>query len=561
MSTPDATIPEQILLGRILTLDDAGTVGGAIAIAKDRVLAVGTRDEILTRRGPTTVVNDLGDATVIPGFNDAHAHMEREGMKSFRPSLAGLGSVADILRRIEAIATIAPRGSWIVTMPIGQPPHYFDALNQLAEKRMPTRQELDRAAPYHPVCIPGLFGNWGAPPGHTALNSSALALNRIDRDTVPRCKGLEICVDEHGDPTGVIIERNSRPTVEFDLLPAVPRFGFEDRLEGLRRAIALYHAKGTTSVYEGHGSAPEIIATYRRLWELGELTMRAGLVVSPTWSNLVEAERAMRDWLAYARGRGFGDPMLRISGIHVAYGGDEVVADLARRNLPDTGWSGFVEQAVTPGDFEALCMLAARFDLRLHTIIGDQLDELVPILRRVADRIPIADRRWVVEHIGLARPDDLRALKALGLTVTLIPVYYLWKGGGRYLALEPSDAALVAPARQLLELGVPVSAGTDNIPYDPMTTLWAMAARQERVTGNVIGADARLSQEQALRLLTVNGAWLTFDEPVKGPLTPGRYADLAVLSNDPLTTELAALRDIQCRATMVGGRLVHGALG
>jgi hypothetical protein len=88
-----------------------------------------------------------------------------------------------------------------------------------------------------------------------------------------------------------------------------------------------------------------------------------------------------------------------------------------------------------------------------------------------------------------------------------------------------------------------------------------MAARQERVTGNAIGADARLSQEQALRLLTVNGAWLTFDEPVKGPLTPGRYADLAVLSNDPLTTELAALRDIQCRATMVGGRLVHGALG
>ncbi|MEJ0072344.1 MAG: amidohydrolase [Pseudomonadota bacterium] len=555
-----STTPEKILLGRILTLDDAGTVGEAIAIADGRVLAVGTRAEVLARRGPATLVNDLGTATVIPGFNDAHAHMEREGMKTFRPSLANLHSVPEILQRIEAIATIAPRGSWIVTMPIGQPPYYFDALSQLAEKRMPTRQELDRAAPHHPVCIPGLFGNWGAPPGYTALNSLALKLNGIDRDTVPRCKGLEIGRDEHGEPTGLIIERNSRPTVEFDLLPAVPRFGFEDRLEGLRRAIALYHAKGTTSVYEGHGSAPEVIATYRRLWERGELTMRAGLVVSPTWSNLIEAERAMRDWLASARGMGFGDPMLRISGIHVAYGGDPVVADLARRNLPDTGWSGFVEQAVTPDDFEALCMLAARFDLRLHTIIGDRLEELVPILRRVAERIPIADRRWVVEHIGLARPEDLRALKVLGLTVTLIPVYYLWKGGGRYLTLAPSDAEMVMPARQLLELGIPVSAGTDNIPYDPMTTLWAMAARQERLTGRAIGADARLSHEQALRLLTVNGAWLTFDEAVKGPLTAGRYADLAVLSRDPLATETANLQDIDCLATLVGGQLVHGAL-
>jgi predicted amidohydrolase YtcJ len=560
MSVPSATLPEQILLGRILTLDDENTVGDAIAVADGRVLAVGARDTILARRGPATRVHDLGGATVIPGFNDAHAHMEREGLKTFRPSLAGLGSVAEILNRIEAIATIAPAGSWIVTMPIGQPPYYFDALDQLAEKRMPTRHELDRAAPRHPVCIPGLFGNWGAPPGYTAMNSLALQLNGIDRDTQPRCAGLEICRDEQGEPTGVIVERNNRPTVEFDLLPAVPRFGFDDRLEGLRRAIALYHAKGTTSVYEGHGSAPEIIAAYRRLWERGELTMRAGLVVSPTWSNLGEAEQAMRDWLAYARGRGFGDPMLRISGIHVAYGGDTIVSDLARRNLPDTGWSGFVEQAVTPGDFEALCMLAARFDLRLHTIVGDQLHEVVPILRRVAERMPIADRRWVIEHIGRARPEDLRALKALGLTVTLIPVYYLWKGGARYLALAPNEAALVMPARQLLELDIPVSAGTDNIPYDPMTTLWAMVARQERLSGQVIGADGCLHHEQALRLLTVNGAWLTFDEAVKGPLTQGRFADLAVLSADPLTVELSALRDIDCLATMVGGRLVHGAL-
>ncbi len=115
------------------------------------------------------------------------------------------------------------------------------------------------------------------------------------------------------------------------------------------------------------------------------------------------------------------------------------------------------------------------------------------------------------------------------------------------------------PARALLELGVPVSVGTDNIPYDPVITLWAMVARQERRTGRVVGEGGRVPPDQALRLMTVAGAWLTFDEQVKGPLAPGYHADLAVLSRDPLDTPFGALRGIDCLVTMVGGRFVHGA--
>lgn len=544
----------------ILTFDPAQPNAQAVAIKDGRILAIGDNAGIDAFAGAATRVRDLGGACVIPGFNDTHAHMEREGLKEQRLSLAGAGSVGEILRRIgQAAASTAP-GDWIVTMPVGDPPHYFDALSTLAERRMPTRAELDAVAPYNPVYIPALFCNWGSPPGYTALNSQGIALNRLTRHSCPRCSGVDfICDDASGEPTGAIIERNPRPTAEFDLLPSVPRFGFAERRKGLLRSIALYHARGTTSVYEGHGSAPETISVYRDLWEHGELTMRTGLCVSPSWENVAEAAKAMRDWLSYARGRGMGDPWLRISGVHIAYGGDAMVARVARENLPDTGWSGFVEQVYTPDEFRDVCFLAAEHDLRLHTIVGNELHEIVPVLEAINERFPLAGKRWVIEHIARARMDDLKALKRLGIYVTTIPAYYLWKGGKPFLD-EADGGDMIVPHRHMLDLGLPVAIATDNIPYDPLFTLWVTTARKERVSGRIIGPDQRLDMETALRLFTVAGAHLTFDEDWKGPLKAGYAADLAVLSDNPLRTSPEHIRDLSCRLTIVGGKTVHDSL-
>ncbi|MDI4234093.1 amidohydrolase [Bradyrhizobium sp. Arg237L] len=538
----------------IITFDEARPRACAIALRNGLIAAVGSDADVITPPGAREI--DLGGACIIPGFNDTHAHMEREGLKHQRPSLAEAGSVADILDTIRGLAAKTPPGQWIVTMPVGRPPFYFDGVASLAEKRLPNRYELDAVAPDHPVYIPGVFGNWGKPPGYSALNTRALALNGIDARSAPRLAGIEIEKDAHGEPTGIIVEHNNRPTVEFDLLPAVPRFGFTERLEGVRLSQQLYNAKGTTSIYEGHGSAAETISVYRRLWELGELSVRVGLVVSPSWSDLTEARRIMRDWLATARGAGLGDPWLRVSGVHLAYGGDPAVAQCARAHLPDTGWSGFVEQAVTPADFREACFLAAEFDLRLHTIVGDTLHEIVPVLQAVDARFPLRPRRWVIEHIGRAREADIEALARLGVLVTTIPTYYLWKGGEKYLD-EPGGGSLVVPHRYLLNAGVPLAIATDNIPYDPFFTLWVSCAREERRSGRVIGADQRLTPEEALRLFTVNGARLTFDEHWKGPLKPGFAADIAVLSHDPTTLPVAQLKTLECRLTVVGGRIVH----
>ena len=542
--------------GRILTFDDASSIGEAIALTGGCIAAAGSDRDVLALAGPTTAVIPLGRRTVIPGIVDAHAHMEREGLKQLRVSLAGLRSVKEVLERIATEAQRRRKGEWIVTMPVGEPPFYFGGPDTLAEKRMPDRRELDRAAPDHPVCISGVFGNWGRPPGYTALNTLALRLNGIGRESKPSCSGVTIERDPSGEPTGVIIEHNNRPTVEFDLLPAVPKFNAAARLEAIRTSMRLYNGVGTTSVYEGHGSAPETIACYRQLWEQGALSVRTSLTVSPTWDDMPEAERAMRDWLAYARGRGFGDEWLRISGVFIGFGDDPMVARIVRRSLPDTGWTGFVESANSPAQYREYVELAARHDLRVHTIVVDRLGDILPILEEVDQVHPLAGRRWVLEHVGRLRPQDIPRLARLGLYVTTIPVDQLWKNADRYLP-DPDGGETAVPHRMLIEAGIPVAAGSDNIPYNPFFTVWAMVARQERTTRRVIGPGQRLDAERALRLLTRNGAWLSFDEARKGTLEPGKLADLAVLSQDPRDTPVDELPQIRALLTMVAGRIVH----
>ena len=540
----------------MLTFDDASSVRQAVAVTGERIAAVGTDAEILALAGPKSTIVELRGHTLIPGIIDAHAHMEREGLKRMRVSLAGLRSVGAILERIAAEAKRTPMGDWIVTMPVGDPPFFFGGPDTLAEKRMPNRREIDAAAPDHPVCITGVFGNWGRPPGYTALNTLGLQRNGIGRDSQPACNGVTIERDAAGEPTGIIVERNNRPTVEFDLLRAVPKFTANDRVVAMRASMQLYNAVGITSVYEGHGSAPETIACYRMLAEQAEMSVRTTLTVSPTWNDMAEADHTMRDWLAYARGHGFGDDWLRVSGVFIGFGDDPVVAKITRKALPDTGWTGFVESANTAEDYRAYVESAARHDLRVHTIVGDRLSEILPILDDV-DRVhPLAGRRWVLEHVGRIAPHELPMLARLGIGITTIPVYQLWKNADRYLG-DADGGNSAVPHRHLLDNGIPVAAGTDNIPYNPFFTVWAMVARQERTTGKVIGPGQRLDAETALRLLTRNGAWLSFAEAHKGTVEAGKFADLAVLSHDPRDTPADALPQIKSLLTMVGGRIVH----
>jgi predicted amidohydrolase YtcJ len=554
----EAQTADTILAGNVQVLDRYGSTAEAVAIAGGRILFAGRRDKVMELRGPKTQVHDFGSSTLIPGFNDTHAHSDSLGLKTIRPSLQGAKSIADILGRIRKLVATKKPGEWIVTMPIGEPPFYWEADKSLAEGRLPDRGDLDSVSPHNPVCISSPSGYWGEPPCFMILNSLALKLNGIDRTTKPRVDGVEIIHDASGEPTGLIVERNYTRMAEPDLLPVVPRFTLDDRIEGLRRSLPMYQDKGTTSVYEGHGCAPDVVSSFRKLWESGELTLRSSLVLSPAWLSTAEAGYVMRHWLSFARGRGFGDDWLKISGVFVGYGGNLQFNDLLRKDMGDLGWGGGLASVNSPSDFEELCMLAGRHNLRLHTLASDKLHEVVPILERVAKHFPIGERRWVIEHISKASERDIKAIKAMGVAVTLIPAHYLWKVGHTFGGLDDRQLDLLSPARELAELGVPVSAATDAVPNDPLFCMWVMLARKDRRSGRVMGANGVLNNETALRLLTVNGAWLTFEEDRKGPLLPGYFADIAVLSGNPLNVGAEGLLDIRCQATMVGGRWVHG---
>ena len=172
--------PDIILAGgHVITLDNQMSEAECVAVRGSRILAVGTNEDIRNHRAPTTRVIDLAGEAVIPGIIDAHAHMEREGLKALRLSLEGATSIAEILDRIAAAARETRKGEWIVTMPVGKAPFYYDELETIAERRMPNRWELDRAAPDHPVCIMAAFGNWGAPPCYWAWRRAARSITAL----------------------------------------------------------------------------------------------------------------------------------------------------------------------------------------------------------------------------------------------------------------------------------------------------------------------------------------------------------------------------------------------
>jgi predicted amidohydrolase YtcJ len=557
MATGSKGVADRILLGNVITLDPSSSRGEAIAICGNRILSVGRRDDVLKLKTSETEIEDLGNATIMPGFNDTHAHLTAVGLKTLRPTLQGARSIADVLDRVRRIAADTPKGEWIVTMPVGEPPYYFEGPSILAERRMPNRYELDQAAPDHPVYLSMAGGYWGQMPLYASMNSRGLALNGIDRHTAPSADGVQIERDANGEPTGIFTEKNFASVTDLDLLKNVPPFEPNDRVTALRHAMKLVHSKGTTSVYEGHGSVPDVIAGFRSLHEAGELTVRTALVVAPTWSEVEDAEACMRDQLAYAQGNGIGDDMLRISGVFLPSYGNKKNNRLYDDNRANLGWSDYNRAVNNVDEFERLCRIAHKYNLRVHTVVSDRLHDVVPALQRLVQDCPLSGRRWVMEHISKASMPHLVTLSRLGVGATLIPANYVWKTGHIFADTAEAPIELLSPAKALIELGVPVAASTDGTPYDPLVIMWSMVTRLVRETGQVAGPGGCLSNEAALRLLTVAGAWFTFEETVKGPLSSGYYADLAVMANDPLAAQGEAIMDNTCLATMVGGRWVY----
>jgi predicted amidohydrolase YtcJ len=544
--------------GRIRTLDRRRPEVHALAVAGGRVVAAGTRTDVKPWRDRRTRVVDLRGATVVPGLVDTHAHLDREGLKSLYPSLAHCRSIADVQAAVRRLAARTPKGQWIVTMPVGSPPFYQDAPGALAERRWPTRADLDAAAPDHPVYVRGIWGYWNKPPVYSIASSQALRAAGVTRGTVPPA-GVEILRDGGGEPTGVFVEHNLIQVLEFTLMRAAPRFTAAHRLAALRQSQQLYAARGVTAIYEGHGVAPEVLRAYREAREAGTLKLRATLALSPTWEGAAEGERALPDLAAWAAGRGLGDDRLNVHGVCLHYGGDPEVARVLHASQPYTGWAGFVESANSHEEYARQAAAAARLGVRVNTLVTRCLPEVLEIWEKVAAETPLAPLRWVLVHLGAATPDQLARIRRLGLVATTNPISYLWRSGAAEVAKVGGAADTLLPHRSLARLRIPFGIATDNKPADPWLAFNAVVQRTDMASGTLLGARERLTRAQALAAFTVGGAYITRAENERGRLAPGYAADLAVLEHDPLTAPAEALAGQTARLTMVAGEVVHRA--
>jgi len=550
--------------GRILTQSASGTEAQAVAIEGDRFVAVGTNETISARIGPGTQVIELAGRCVLPGLIDGHAHMDREGLKQVFPSLGPLRSIDDLQRRISDLAHDRKPGEWIVTMPIGTPPAYFDAPDCLREKRWPTRQELDEAAPDNPVYIRSIWGFWRhTPPLVSMANSRALEIAGIDRHTVSPTPTVTIWRDACGDPTGVFSEHTMMPIVEHSLLRCVPGFTDADRARTLPSAMQAYHAFGTTSIFEEHGAAAELIRAYKTVHDQGALSMRTALVASPDWQSLATCAsggthpanyaRLLDAWCAGLAGSGSGDAMLRITGLFVDI---DVIADNRVRawSMPYTGWAGFnYDTALAREKARALLIACAERRIRVVAIWPNMLD----LFEEVDQLVPIRDQRWVLGHIASLSAKDVGRVRDLGLVTTSHTNRYVYKEGHLLQAALGKDRENeISPLRSLVEAGVPLSLATDNVPVSMFWPMWQATTRLNRYTREPVAPEQALTRAQALRASTMSGAMLTFEEHLKGSIEPGKLADLVVLDRDPLAVDDEALRDAGAAITMVGGQVV-----
>jgi predicted amidohydrolase YtcJ len=406
------------------------------------------------------------------------------------------------------------------------------------------------------VYIRALWGYWR----HTLplvpiANSEALRRAAVTAETLPPWGGIQIGKAwATGEPDGIFVEWTYMPVVELSLMAVVPRFTHAQRVEALRSSMRIYSATGTTSVFEGHGIADEVRAVYEEVAAAAGMTVRAHLMRSPSWPRAPEPPAAqVALWGSTIGGRGTGDAWLRIGGLLAETG---VSADnrVRARAWPYTGWAGFAYDAGLPREeLREVLIAAARHDVR----VGGFQRELLDLYAEVDRVVPLRDRRWILEHISILTDEEIHRIRDLGLVVTTHTNSHIAKQGELHRRRVGPDAEdTIVPLRTLRDAGVTVALATDNVPTSLFNPIAQTVTRLDRYARRAIAPSQRLTREEALRAATTAGAWLTFEENDKGTLEPGKLADLAVLSADPLTVEESRLAGIVAETTIVGGRVV-----
>ena len=544
--------------GKIVTVQDNFEIAQAVAVKGDRIVGVGSDNEVRKLASSATRSIDLRGKTVLPGLMDSHVHSTGASMYEFDHTVPEMETIEDVLAYVQSRADVLDDGDWIRIRQV--------FITRLRDQRYPTREELDRVAPKNPV-----YFSTGP---DASLNSLALKLSGIDKNfRITDGKPGRIERDpKTGEPTGII--RSAGRFVAYK--SSEKSASREDRLRRLKELLADYNKVGLTSVADRNAN-DNSVELYRELKERNELTCRVFLSLSVSaQDSLEEIEARIRKAASSALHE--YDNMLWLRGIKTFLDGGMLTGSAYMLkpwgvskvySIDDPEYRGM--RYIEPGKLFQIAKLALEHKLQptAHSVGDGAVHALIDAYEEINNSFPVREGRPCITHCNFMTPEAIDRMARLGIVADLQPAWL--ERDGATLTKHFGDARLdfFQPYKSLFAKNVVVGGGSDHMqkiggqrsinPYNPFFGMWITLTRQPRWTDKVLHPEQRITREQAIRLYTINNAYLMFQEKEKGSLEKGKLADLIVLDRDILTCPIEQVKSIQVEQTYLGGKLVYSA--
>lgn len=523
------------LNGAVITVDDRLPSAEAVATLHGRIAFVGSTADARAAIGPATRVIDLAGRALLPGFNDNHNHPMSfgEALTSIDASPTAAPTL-DALQQAFREAARHAGDSWLIAR------GYDDT--RLDIHRHPTRFELDEATGARPAVLVRTCGHL------CVANSAALLLAGVTHDT-PDPSGGKIDRDQSGEPTGLLRETAQR--LVRDLIPPP---GVAHIKEHLRAAGQRFLSYGITSVGEAAISRSDHLAAYQELAREGELPMRVFTMM------LIDDTLDAMESLGMRTG--LGDAWLRIGPAKVfqdgSGGGRTAAMTTDYRNDPGNRGITIYDQDGLNQRFTRAN--AAGFQMAAHAIGDLAITMILDAYETALIAHPRANARPRIEHCGICTPEHLARMKQLGVLAIPQPSFIYYLGDSYIENFTPEQLALSYPGRAWIDHGI-VAAGSSDVPVVSANPFINLRSAVTRLTqdGQLMGPGQGVTIDEAIRMFTINGAYASFEEKIKGSITPGKLADLVVLDRDPRTVAPEELHTLRAEMTVIDGRIVYEA--
>ena len=516
----------------IITIDPRLPRATALAMRDGKFIAVGDNDAVGDQVGPDTDVLDLAGRTVIPGFIDAHIHVLSSGIRHVMNADCNQPNFAAVQESLRERVKGTPVGQWVQGFK-------FDD-TKTEENRFLDRRDLDTVSTDHPIIVAHRGGHI------YYLNSRALEVVGFHNET-PDPPGGRLGRDPAtGELNGVIYE-----TAMDIVRPLLPHQTAETRRQGLRLICQMFNQAGLTSCNDPGVTNDELV-TYQEGRASGELTLRIYAIMRHEYLP------AVRD--AGVR-TGMGDDLLRLGGIKMWSDG-AIAGRTAYLSQPYVGTKDeHGIRTMTPEETEAKVLEMHRegFQVCIHANGDLAIDMVLTAYEKAQASYPRHDPRHRIEHCTVVNPDLLKRMKALGCVATPFCTYVYYHGEKMHFYGEERLKWMFAQ-RSFIDFGVTSTGATDYPPgpFEPLLGIQSCVTRTDN-SGRVWGANQKISVEEALRVYTLNGAYASFEEHLKGSIEPGKLADLVVLGADPTEVDPMTIKDIPVERTIVGGKAVYEA--